>query len=156
VIVIAITVAISDRLGSTQHCRIGLSTVRDEVLTSVALEHNSPVLVCTTTAAWSMIRLWLNPYSVALRPDPPVWVYNNTAVLTYDPSVIRSLFLSHWNMTRLCEANITIASAYEPSGHRAWSPLLYSTIHLWWSFSRCRFIKWFGGDTLLTAVASDE
>jgi hypothetical protein len=102
VIVIAITIAITDRLGSTQHHRIGLSSVCDKVLTSVVLEHDSPVSVCTNTATWPMIYPWLDPYSVALRPDPPVWVYTNTSVLAYDLFVIRSLFPSHWSTTRLC------------------------------------------------------
>jgi hypothetical protein len=57
VIVEAITVAILDRLGSTQHCRSGLSTVRDKVLTFIPLEHDPHVSVCTTTTAWTMIRL---------------------------------------------------------------------------------------------------
>jgi hypothetical protein len=154
VIVVAITVTITDWLGSTQHHRIGLSSVHDKVLTSVALEHDSPVLVCTNTAVWPMIRLWLDPYSIALRPDPPVWVYTNTAVLTYNLSVIRSLFPSNWNTTCLYEANITVASAYGPPSHRAWSPSRCITIHLWWSFSRCRVTKRFGGDMILIPAAS--
>jgi hypothetical protein len=154
VIVIAITVTITGWPGSTQHRRIGLSSVHDKVLTFVALEHDSPVLVCTNTAAWPMIRPWLDPYSITLRPDPSVWIYTNTAVLTYNLSVIRSLFPSNWNMTRLYETNITVASAYEPPGHRAWSPSRCITIHLWWSFSRCRVTKRFDGDMILIPAAS--
>jgi hypothetical protein len=53
--------------------RFGLWSIRDKVLTSVALEHDLVVSVCTNIAAWHMIRPWLDPYSVALRPDPPMY-----------------------------------------------------------------------------------
>jgi hypothetical protein len=46
--------------------------------------------------------------------------------------------------------DIIVASAYELSGHRAWSSSHCSTIRPWWPFSRCRVTKRFGGDTLLT------
>ena len=70
--VIALTIAIWDRLGCALHRHIGLSSICDKVLTFVALEHDSPVWVCTNTAAWLMIRPWSDPYSVTLECDPLV------------------------------------------------------------------------------------
>jgi hypothetical protein len=72
VILIATTVGIWDLLGCTLHRRIGLLSVRDKVLTSIALEHDLCVWVCTNIVAWLMLRPWSDPYSVALERDPPV------------------------------------------------------------------------------------
>jgi hypothetical protein len=45
-----------------------------------------------------------------------VWVYTNTAVLAYNPSVIMSLFQSHWSTTRLCGCTLyTAILAYDLS-----------------------------------------
>jgi hypothetical protein len=40
--------------------------------TSIALEHDPPMWVCTNTAAWLMIRPWSDPYFIMLEHDPPV------------------------------------------------------------------------------------
>jgi hypothetical protein len=72
VILISITIDIWDRLGCTLHHRTGLSYVRDKVLTSVTLEHNLRVWVCTNTAAWLMLCPWSDPHSITLERDPPM------------------------------------------------------------------------------------
>jgi hypothetical protein len=56
----------------TLHHRIGLSSIRDKVLTSVTLEHDPCVWVCTNATTWLMIRPWSDPYSAVLERDPPV------------------------------------------------------------------------------------
>jgi hypothetical protein len=61
--------------------------------------------------------------------------------MAYDPFVIRSLFRCIGSRPACVGANITVASAYEPSGHKAWSPSRCSTICLWWSFSRCGLLN---------------
>jgi len=72
VILIALTIAIWDCLRCTLHYHISLSSVRDNVLTSIALGHDPRVWVCTNTVAWLIIRPWSNPYSIALEHDPLV------------------------------------------------------------------------------------
>jgi hypothetical protein len=58
--------------------------------------------------------------------------------MAYALSVIRSLFHRIGVWPTCAEANITVASAYEPFDHRAWSPSRCNMIRLWWSCSRCR------------------
>ena len=105
----------------------GLWSICDQIL---ILSHWGPTHLCRCTLTppcWLMIHLWSGPCFRHIGAWP-AWV----------------------------EANITVASTNEPPGHRASSPSRCSTIRPWWSFSRCRVTKWFGGDTLLTPVASDE
>jgi len=124
-----------DRLGCTQHRRIGLSFVRDKVLTFIALEHGSPMSICTNTAVWLMTRL------CRCTLTPLCWLMIH---LWSGPYFYR---IGAWSTC--VEANITVASVYEPSGHRALSPSCCSTIHPWWFFSRCQITKRFDGDILL-------
>ena len=149
-IVIAITVVIWDRLWCILHRHIGLSSIHDKVLTSVALEH-----------------------------DPSMLVYTNTAMFAYDLSMTRSLFPSLWSTTRLCgctltplcwlmihpwlghcfchvvpwptcvEDIITAALMYYLSVWIALPPLPCSMIWPWWGCTRCRFTNQDDGDDFM-------
>ena len=103
-------------------------------------------------------------------------VYTNTVTLAYDASVIRSLLLSHWGPTRLCEYTltppywlmihlwsghcfrcivaqpayvediITVALMYYPSVWMALPPSPCSTIRPLWGCTRCQFTNRDCGD----------
>jgi hypothetical protein len=46
-------------------------------------------------------------HSLHRRHLRPTVMYTDTATLAYDPSMIRSLFPSHWSLTRLCGYTLT-------------------------------------------------
>ena len=100
---------------------------------------------------------------MALEHDPPVLVYTNTAVFAYDPSVIRSLFLSCCTMTRLCGCTLTplfwpmiriiVVLHNYPIVCSACSPSLWRPTHLCRGGHRHHFSIWSDWSSVMVTIA---
>ena len=135
------------------------------VYTNTAILAYDPSIIRSLLSShWSTTRLWVYTNTAALANNPPVWRLSSPSCghinrlcsghqhrrLVLWPDCLRYSFAVALTIETTIEVNITVASAYEPSVQMSWSPSPCTTIRLWWSFSRCRVTKGFGGDTLLS------
>ena len=106
---------------------------------------------CTLTPPhWQMIRLCRGYQNHRVGKSTACVVVTSTVALYFNPTVSGAGSLSVRFRDACVEVSTTVASAYDPPVQRSWSPSSWTTIRLWWSFSRCRVTKRFGGDTLLS------